>query len=93
MKPGDKLEVDCVNYVCDGQAKSMVPVEKGTVELFNAKIFLGPLTLNYNVDIFFDFFNNSYRHPCSSLSFYLSNKLLIILQYYGILNDKSFLTW
>lgn len=31
MKPGDKLEVDCVNYVCDGQAKSMVPVEKGTV--------------------------------------------------------------
>lgn len=34
MKPGDKLEVDCVNYVCDGQAKSMVPVEKGTVELF-----------------------------------------------------------
>lgn len=34
MKSGDKLEVDCVNYVCDGQAKSMVPVEKGTVELF-----------------------------------------------------------
>lgn len=44
MKPGDKLEVDCVNYVCDGQAKSMVPVEKGTVasqlrELIHAKIY------------------------------------------------------
>lgn len=43
--------------------------------------------------MFFEFFNNLYRHLCSSLSFYLSNKLLIILQYYGILNDNSFLTW
>lgn len=44
MKPGDKLEVDCVNYVCDGQAKSMVPVEKGTVasqlrDSIHAKIY------------------------------------------------------
>lgn len=29
LRPGDMLEVDCVKYVCDGEAKSMVPVEKG----------------------------------------------------------------
>ena len=29
LRPGDVLEVDCVKYVCDGEAKSMVPVEKG----------------------------------------------------------------
>lgn len=54
MKPGDKLEVDCVNYVCDGQAKSMVPVEKGTVasqlrDSIHAKIYF---ISNCLVDIF-----------------------------------------
>lgn len=62
MKPGDKLEVDCVNYVCDGQAKSMVPVEKGTVA--------SQLRDSIHAKIYFIYF----ELPCG----YFLNSLLIL---------------
>lgn len=62
MKPGDKLEVDCVNYVCDGQAKSMAPVEKGTVA--------SQLRDSIHAKIYFIYF----ELPCG----YFPNSLLIL---------------
>lgn len=41
MDPGSKIVLECVTYVCDGEAKSLVPIGKGNELILYQIVVIG----------------------------------------------------